>query len=140
MLLLKDFSYLFLCVCVRAKVTLKALKKHQSSGGGRAGSSLPVPHSPPWVKRPAVPCPGLAARRLPRRQAPRRREGRSTSQEQAQRFLGGRRLPGRADPLVRTASGASQPPPLVMLSLPIAFSTKLRYMMFMRFLEGKLNG
>lgn len=104
-LFLKDFSYLFFRVCARAKVTLKALRKHQSSGGGgHAGSSLPVPHSPPWMKRPAVPCPGLAARRLPRRQAPCRREGRSASQEQAQRFQGGKRLPGRADPLVRTAS------------------------------------
>ena len=126
-------------MCARAcQGNLESIKEASvlTSGGGSAGRSGVSPRAslPTVSEELVVPCLGLTARQLPRRQALCHRCDRSTSQAQAQRFQAGKRLLGKADPLVCTVSAGSQPPSLMMLSLHIAFSTNLRYMMFKCFL------
>lgn len=114
----------FSFVCVHANVTSKALKNHQFWPRGWQCWQVwdLIAHH---CQRLVLPCPGLGLCHS---------ASGNISQVQAQRFQAGEMLLDKADPLACPLSGGSQPPFLMMLSLHIAFSIKLHYMIFKCFL------
>lgn len=99
-----------MCVCACQGNLESAKEAAMLTAGGEHLGSLPVPHRPLWAKgarcavpRAGLPRPVLASshpRRLAGWQPLRHRCGRSSAQAQARRFQAGKRLQGKAGPLV----------------------------------------